>query len=144
MMSDHFETGGLIVSKIVAGEGDRNQEFRFAVVLSDRTVNGTYGGMTCVNGVAHFTLRHGESISATGLPSGITYSVMEQEANQGGYSTASKGRDGTIPEQGTAQASSSDAKKAVSSNVEGTAFLLTFLMKSSLGQGLGRGKIPVL
>ena len=98
--------GNLTVTKTVGGNtGDRNQVFHFAVVLSDNTINGTYGDMTFVRGVATFTLRHGESKTANDLPANITYSVMEQEANQNGYSTASKGRDGTIPEGGTARAS---------------------------------------
>ena len=100
------DQGNLIVNKIVGGDlGEKGKGFLFAVELSDKTINGTYGDMTFVNGVAIFTLKHGESKIATGLPSGITYSVMEQQANQDGYFTASKGRNGTIPSQGTAQAS---------------------------------------
>jgi len=36
--------------------GDTDQEFQFTVELSDKSINGTYGGMTFTNGVAAFSL----------------------------------------------------------------------------------------
>ncbi|WP_158099075.1 Cna B-type domain-containing protein [Flavonifractor sp. An100] len=96
--------GGLTVTKTVTGSGDKNKEFHFTVTLNDKTVNGTYGGMTFTNGVADFTLKHNESKTATGLPAGITYTVAEAEANQDGYTTTASGASGTTPAGGTAKA----------------------------------------
>ncbi len=98
------KTGGLTVTKTVTGEGDTSKAFHFTVTLSDSEINGAYGGMTFENGVAEFTLTHGQSASATGLPAGTTYTVTEAEANAEGYRTAASGDSGSIPEDGTAYA----------------------------------------
>lgn len=88
--------GNLTVTKHVTGSGDPDEKFHFTVTLSDQSMNGIYGEMTFRNGVAEFTLSHGESKTATDLPAGITYSVVEQEANQGAYTTTGSGETGTI------------------------------------------------
>lgn len=70
--------GGITVSKTVSGNGaDKTQKFLFTVTLDDSTVNGTYGEMDFINGVASFELADGESISANTLPAGIGYTVAE-------------------------------------------------------------------
>lgn len=112
-------TGSLTVSKAVTGTGSRNKLFHFTVTLSGTytdasgthdasELNGTYGNMTFVNGVASFDLKHGESRNADGLPAGIEYTVTET-GNEGytatilGDYTDSTGK-GTIPEENTASA----------------------------------------
>ena len=96
------EPGRLTVTKTVTGTGaDESRRFTFTVTLDDRTINGTYGGMEFVNGVATFTLSHGESITADGLPAGIAYEVVEAEANQDGYDTTASGAIGTISAEGS-------------------------------------------
>ena len=116
--------GDLIVSKILEGESaDPNKDWTFTVTLSDPTINGTYGGMTFVNGVATFTLKGGESLTATGLPAGITYTVTEAEANTDGYTTTSTGETGEIPAEGSAEAvftnSIEEGALTVVKNIEG-------------------------
>lgn len=102
------KTGNLTVSKTVTvtgadlDEADRSREFNFTVTLSDNTINGEYGDMTFENGVAQFTLKHGESKTAAKLPVGVTYTVVEQEA--AGYSSSAAGDQGTITEAGAAAA----------------------------------------
>ena len=66
------------------------------VMLSDTSVSGTYGDMVFNKGVATFTLKHGQSKTASNLPAGVRYSVSEQAANQDGYATAATGESGTI------------------------------------------------
>lgn len=98
-------TGSLTVSKTVSGTaGESNKNFHFSVTLSDVSISGTYGDMTFVDGVATFTLKHGESKTATGLAAGISYEVTELEANQDGYATTAIGDTGTIAEGVTATA----------------------------------------
>ena len=81
---------GLTVTNAVAGSaGEQDREWNFTVTLSDTAVNGMYGGMTFVNGVATFALRGGESVTATGLPAGTFYAVSEAEADSDGYRTTS-------------------------------------------------------
>ena len=45
-------------------------------------LNGNYGDMEFVDNVATFTLKHGESKSAAGLPEGTAYTV-EESGNEG-------------------------------------------------------------
>ena len=102
------KTGSLTVSKTVTVTGadlndaDRSREFNFTVTLSDNTINGTYGDMSFENGVAKFTLKHGESKTASKLPVGVTYTVVEQATAD--YSTTAVGDKGTISEAGATAA----------------------------------------
>ena len=67
--------------------------------------------MTFKNGVASFALKHGESKSASGLPVGVTYTVVEQEANKDGYTTTATGTGGTITKDVTAEANFTNTKE---------------------------------
>ncbi len=89
--------GSLVVSKTVDGNaGSKDKEFTFTVTLKDTSINGTYGDMAFVNGVATFTLKDGESKTATGLPNGIGYTVAEADYSPDGYVTTKSGDEGTI------------------------------------------------
>ena len=97
--------GDLCVEKEVTGsDGQRNRDFTFTVTLDNTTIQGTYGGMTFENGVATFTLRHGQSATAEDLPAGIGYTVVEREANTNRYCTTYTDETGTIPAGDTAVA----------------------------------------
>ena len=97
--------GDLRVEKEVTGsDGQRNRDFTFTVTLDDVTIQGTYGDMTFENGVATFTLRHGQSATAEDLPAGIGYTVVERGANTNRYRTTYTGETGTIPAGDTAVA----------------------------------------
>ncbi len=111
----NVQKGGITVAKTVTGSrGSRDKEFTFTVTMLDTEIYGTmvrgteidgvYGGMTFVNGVASFTLKHGQSLTAEGLPGGMNYIVVEMEAGRDGYTTSSSGAMGQIPAGGTAQA----------------------------------------
>lgn len=105
------KTGSLTVTKQVAGSaGDTERAFAFTVMLSDTGVSGVYGDMTFSGGVASFTLRHGESKTAKGLPAGARYSVSERDANQDGYATTSANEAGVIAEDATVTAIFVNAK----------------------------------
>ena len=91
------ETGNLIVKNIVVSDlaADSNVEFTFTVPLSGTTINGTFGDMTFENGVATVVLKGGESKTATGLPTDLTYTVMQADAD-GFELTGKTGDTGTI------------------------------------------------
>ena len=92
------KTGDLTVSKKVEGEGaDLNKKFTFTITLGEDWINGTFGDMTFKNGVATIQLANGESATATGLPTGITYKVEETADND--YTVESTGATGTITEE---------------------------------------------
>lgn len=102
----NVKKGALTVEKIVQGNrGETDRAFTFTVTLTGKsqtsieanTINGKFGDMTFENGVATFTLKHGQSITASGLPAGLTYTVEETDANENGYTTSNSGNNGTIP-----------------------------------------------
>lgn len=110
--------GGLTVTKTVAGNaGDKNRKWNFTVTLSDTSINDTYGGMSFKDGVATFTLKHGEQKAARGLPAGIDYFVSEAEASQDGYTTRATGASGQIPAEGTATAAFTNMKSISRGNL---------------------------
>ena len=103
--------GDLLVEKEVTGsDGQKNREFHFTVTLSGTSVTGIqaetitdeYGDMTFTNGVAEFTLKHGEQKLAEDLPAGLMYTVVETDANTNRYRTTYTGETGTIPAGDTA------------------------------------------
>ena len=110
--------GNLEVSKTVTGRGSTTQEFTFTVTLSDKEVDGTFGNMTFSSGVATFTLKHGESMTAKGLPAGATYTVTE--SNNDGYTVTKTGDTGSIKAKETVQASFTNHKSGGGSSGGGT------------------------
>ena len=90
------QTGDLTVTNTLASDlaADADVEFEFTVYLSDTTINGEYGDITFADGVATFKLKGGESKSATGLPTTLTYNVMQADVS--GFTTTSDGEAGTI------------------------------------------------
>ena len=92
--------GDLSVTKTVAAGGSTTQDFHFTVTLGDNTINGTYGDMEFNGGEATFTLKHGMTKTATGLPAGVTYTVTEMPLED--YTVTYSGQTGTIPVGGTA------------------------------------------
>ncbi len=122
------EVGGLTVTNVVIGEPeDLEKTFTFTVTLLDGGINGTYGEMTFIDGVATFTLSNGMSIEARGLPSHIGYTVSEAEANAEGFTTQSVNAEGAIPVGTSADAvftnfkrASASGKLVIRSTVDGT------------------------
>ena len=98
----------MLISKVVSGNRSSTQrDFTFTLTLrnTDGTPytgvytrnNGVQGNIT--NGTATFLLRHGESVSVSGLPIGTTYTVTE---NAEDYSaTITDGNGNTISGSGT-------------------------------------------
>ena len=101
----NLREGSLRVTKRVSGTaGDTGRRFRFTLTLSDTSINGTYGEMEFVNGVAEIRLRHGESATASGLPAGIGYRISEEDVSENGYTTWAENASGEIVLDGTANA----------------------------------------
>ena len=103
------ETGDLVVSKAVVSNipADKNQTFTFTAKLEGlaaNKVNGTYGDMTFKNGETTVELKDNQSATATGLPTGITYTVTEATDSSAGYTVQKTGDTGTISTQGATAA----------------------------------------
>ena len=110
---NRYKTGELTVSKSVVNRpAGLPGTFHFTVTLHEGSVSGSvrsditgvYGGMTFTNGVATFTLEDGGSLTATGLPAGVFYTVEEAEANTLGYTTTPADASGQIEDGKTATA----------------------------------------
>ena len=104
--------GDLKVSNTVSGSaGDTTKPFTFTVTV-DSSINGTYGEMTFTAGSATFTLRHGESLTAVGLPADTAYTVAESDNE--GYTVTANGATGTISKDDTAVAAFTNNREAPS------------------------------
>ena len=104
--------GNLKVSNTVSGSaGDTTKPFAFTVTV-DSSINGTYGEMTFTAGSATFTLRHGESLTAVGLPADTAYTVAESDNE--GYTVTANGAAGTVSKDGTAVAAFTNNREAPS------------------------------
>ncbi len=97
------DVGVLIVHKAVAGSGDRTKEFTFTITFIDEDGNtlaesfpytGEKSGT--ISSGDSVKLRHDEHIIISGLPAGTQYTVSEEEADQDGYVTSSRGESGVI------------------------------------------------
>ncbi len=106
------KTGGLKVSKTVisdAASDKTDKEFTFTVTLEDDKISGQYGEMSFTNGVSTFTLKHGTSMTASGLPAGIGYTVTEAAA-EGFALTGKTGETGTIVSETTKEAAFTNSR----------------------------------
>ena len=104
--------GDLKVSNTVSGSaGETTKPFTFTVTV-DSSINGTYGKMTFTAGSATFTLRHGESLTAVGLPADTAYTVAESDNE--GYTVTANGAAGTVSKDGTAVAAFTNNREAPS------------------------------
>ncbi len=106
--SDDDGYGNLTVSKTVSGTaGDTTKAFTFTIKL-DQSISGKYGDVTFDKGIATITLKHGESNTAKGLPSGIHYSVTESDNE--GYTVSAVGDTGIIGDGKTVVAAFTNSK----------------------------------
>ena len=60
-------------------DDDLSRVFTFDVDLHDDSINGLYGELIFTNGKSTAYLKHGETVSITGLPSSDSYTVTELE-----------------------------------------------------------------
>ena len=102
-------TGSLVISKEILGDltaEDADTEFYFMLTLDDgsiTTADAKEYGVVFENGWATFTLKGGESITITNLPTGVGYTLIE--ARQKGWTLQSVSGEttGVIPQNDTAE-----------------------------------------
>ena len=109
-----MRTGSITVTNTVGGNAaDMSRSFEFTVTAP---VTGVYGDMFFdETGTAVFSLEHGRSMTATGLPADAVITVAENNANTDGYVTTVDGIPYSTPI--TKTVISSVAEKAVFSNI---------------------------
>ena len=90
---ENIQQGSIKIIKQVSGSrGEKEREFEFKMTLTGVSssgieaseVDGEYGDLLFNDGVAGFTLKHGESVIVTGLPAGLKYEIKELEADKDG------------------------------------------------------------
>ena len=112
------KTSFLTVSKTVVSsiaKDHTDAKFEFTVELSDKTINGTYGEISFTDGIATFSLKDTESRTATGLPTGITYTVSETAHRD--YLTEKDGAAGEITDTGSTAAFINTRKAVTNASV---------------------------
>lgn len=111
------ETGGLQVTKTVeplAGEEPTDEKFTFTITLDDTGINGLYGDLIFKNGVATAYLAHGETVTVSGLPVGVAYTVKEETYK--GYTTTYSGETGLIEKGKIQNVTFTNTKQEVPTN----------------------------
>lgn len=107
---ENIQQGSIKIIKQVSGSrGEKEREFEFKMTLTGVSssgieaseVDGEYGDLLFNDGVAGFTLKHGESVIVTGLPAGLKYEIKELEADKDGYVTTFTGDSGTVTSEMT-------------------------------------------
>lgn len=77
------KVGALSITKSVIGEENCQEAFEFELRLPYHTsINGLYGDLEFHNGVANFSLKDKETKTATTLPEGAMYEVIEYETKR--------------------------------------------------------------
>ncbi len=118
-VNNAVQEGSLSVTKHVKGEVDSTREFTFTVELggSGAHLSGTFGDMTFTDGKATFTLKDGQTKTASALPAGATYTVTE--LSEGDYVTSSENAQGQITKGGTAEVSFTNTRGALTLPLSG-------------------------
>lgn len=73
--------GSLSLTKEVHGADTGTQTFAFDVTLTNTDgtpVNGTYGDVTFAEGKAVIEVQHGQTVTLTGIPAGVRWTITEQ------------------------------------------------------------------
>ena len=96
----------ITVSKTVAGTmGDKTKDFTFQLKMTGNTPaeipytkGEETGTLAVVDGVAEFTLSHGENIVLSEIPIGTAYEITEVDGASSGYTVESTNSSGTLTE----------------------------------------------
>lgn len=92
-----------ITKKVKGNQGDKTKQFKFQIMLTgnnipaslDYTKNVQAGSMVVKNGIAEFTLGHGDMIVFDKMPVGVKYVITELDGESNGYTVESKNASGT-------------------------------------------------
>lgn len=111
-------TGDLTVTKNVINHSNdatsTNESFKFTINLFNPNINDTYGDITFNNGIAEFILKHNETKTASSLPAGTRYEVIESETP--GYIATSENSSGIITANNVKEVKFTNTKTSTSSS----------------------------
>ena len=133
---DTPEYGSLTVKKTVTGDlANKDQYFTFTITFNasgSYSYTGSKSG-TIKSGEA-VQLKHGESITISGLPAGTTYAVTE--SGHSGYRAYASGNTGTIAANKTSTAAFTNARSSVPQTGDDSNLLLWLSMAGAAGIGM--------
>lgn len=103
---EEVKNANITVSKTVAGTmGDKTKDFTFQLKMTGNTPaeipytkGEETGTLAVVDGVAEFTLSHGENIVLSEIPIGTAYEITEVDGASSGYTVESTNSSGTLTE----------------------------------------------
>ena len=103
---EEVNNAAITVSKTVAGTmGDKTKDFTFQLKMTGNTPaelpytkGEETGTLAVVDGVAEFTLSHGENIVLSEIPIGTAYEITEVDGASNGYTVESTNSSGTLTE----------------------------------------------
>ena len=106
--NSYTELGSLSLTKTVTGIGSQTRDWNFTLTLAGNTGANPkfeFSGVKAADakyaqnedGTYTVTMKHGVTLTVTGLSSGTTYEVSEQEAGQDGYSTSASKNGSSVP-----------------------------------------------
>ncbi len=148
-----------IAKEVVGYAADKTKEWDFTIKLTSTldNIEGEYpyvGGHTTsdveapangvlkiTDGIGHVKLKHGQMITLNNLPEGLSYEIVETEANQNGYVTTITGKDkGKLPDDESQTITFTNTKYAkydidVSKVVNGTDQAKEWTFKLTLNPG---------
>ena len=102
----------MTITKMVKGnQGDKTKQFKFQIMLTGNNIpasldypkNVQAGSMTVKNGIAEFTLGHGDMIVFDKMPAGVKYVITELDGESNGYTVESKNASGTVDSDKTVE-----------------------------------------
>uniref|UniRef100_UPI000D2F7F97 DUF7601 domain-containing protein n=1 Tax=Metasolibacillus meyeri TaxID=1071052 RepID=UPI000D2F7F97 len=104
--------GHLLIDNTVTGSGDRNKEFEYTINFTGARADGTYSYTKSnsttgtIESGQKVVLKHGESITISNLPVGVTYTVQQTDYTSEDYETTPEDftLTGDIEESQTAEA----------------------------------------
>ena len=131
--SSEPKSGTLRLEK-VTGEGVEETTFQFKVAIPG-LADGTYGGVTFDGGKATVDITAGTPVNITNLPAGAQYTVTELNADN--YTVTYQGETGSIPENGVATCTVTNAQKGSSGEEDPKMASLTIY--KTVGDGIDAG-----
>ena len=103
--------GNLKITNTVTGsDGDPNKDFYYTVTFMNEPTPGTYnytksdGSTGTISSGQRITLKHGEYVEIKDIPSGVKYTVVEDDYTHDGYTTTFTNANGEIESNTTKQA----------------------------------------
>ena len=103
-LNDNFSLGRSLLAQTNVMTIDGVSSNKKIELPNDPSINGSFGGLTFENGVATATIKHGERLVLTDMPSGCYYIIEEVDYSNQGYTATSTNEEALIEDDKTKNA----------------------------------------